>query len=741
VPETPQEPLRVEIADAGGTVVEVPQRIAEALEKLGIRAALVPLEKVVETSADAVILRGDAPGALSVLRSLRDDGARPDTPILLLGTPEGTGPFQEGPGFGAEHVLAKDASAARIAEALRRITHRAEPAPAPGERRVEHTMELSKAGDWRTHTGAAPAPPGPPDEPEQVSEIVPAPELSAVFDSDRDARRRTGSQPDAGRSESAAPGTGSDISSPGTGSVPSTSQLFVVASISDELRKVLYEADRRVFPDRPPIDVSLPRGEEAARDLVPDDFVEVLSLALDEPERADLELTFVGAVAPRGDDPSRRAEAPEARPPETREPAGETPPAEAGPEASAEERPRTSPGTPTSMSRRPPAPESETRSSADPRIAPPRPHLRDDVRRDDARPSQPPLAASERGELTALGGLALLGQLALGKLDVLLQLRVAGKAVLLALSRGELVGASGEGWLELRRRALHRALEASVGAGRATEAARGEPTFAYERASRLADEGALAEALLEARGPFSIEPRAAEPAPRLTQRSLVPTLLELARRIAADRVLAFHVKEPEDVLASRLERLARLSLTRLPALERVLDALEAPRELSWLLRHHTVSGPTTLADLVTAAPDDPGLVGAVFCVAQLGGLAVEVVAAAPSLAHTDLDVRAEQAIIALRERADRADYFEILGLGRDTDGAAVVEAHYRLRGELLAWPLSDLGLARLEPDRTRILAALDEAAEVLSDPRLRGRYARGLAASPRAPGRPGAQPL
>ncbi len=71
----------------------------------------------------------------------------------------------------------------------------------------------------------------------------------------------------------------------------------------------------------------------------------------------------------------------------------------------------------------------------------------------------------------------------------------------------------------------------------------------------------------------------------------------------------------------------------------------------------------------------------------------------------------------------------MLGIARDADGSAVVEAHYRLRTELLAWPLADLGLARLEADRMRILAALDDAADVLADARLRRRYARGLASS------------
>jgi len=730
VPETAPPSLRVEIADAGGTLVGLPARIAEALRAQRIEARVVSLEAIVASTADAVVLRGDAPGALAVLRALRDDGVRPDTPVLLLGTPEGTGPFQEGPGFGAEHVLAKDASPETIAAVLRKITHRELPPEVSKERRVEHTMELAargEAGDWRTHGGEPPRAPTPPassdEPPAQVSEIVPSPELSVVLDSDsREANRRRGSGVGE-RGErhdsvvpSSSPGTGvsqSGLSSPGTGSVPSTSQLFVVASISDELRKILFDADRRVFPERPPIDVSLPRGDEAARELVPDEFVEAFSLALDEPERVDLELTFVGAGAvPRVEEIIRPA--PRAEP--------------ADDQAPAEDRPRTHPGTPTSMSKRPP-PEGETRSAADPQLVPPRPRLRDDV--SSGRPSSPPprvaLAGSERGELAPLGALALIGQLAIGRLDVALALRVEDRPVVLSLARGELVSVSGEGWIELRRRALHRSLASTLGEGRATEASRGEPTFALERASRLAEEGALAEVIARASGSFTLEPRVAEPTPRITRRTLAATVFEVTRQgVSPDRVAAFYLTGPEDPSASRFERLSRLEIARLPALERVLDLVEAPREVVWLLRSQTATSPTTVGNLLAAAPDEPGLVGAVFAVVQLGGLSVEVLAAPASLAHTDLDARAEKAIGSLRERADRADYFEILGISRESDGVAVVDAHYRLRGELMAWPLADLGLARLEPDRMRILSVLDDAAEVLTDPRQRGRYRTGL---------------
>ena len=94
-----------------------------------------------------------------------------------------------------------------------------------------------------------------------------------------------------------------------------------------------------------------------------------------------------------------------------------------------------------------------------------------------------------------------------------------------------------------------------------------------------------------------------------------------------------------------------------------------------------------------------------------------------------LDVQAEQAIRLMRDRADRADYFQILGLARDCEGHAVDEALARLTRELLAWPLADLGLSRLEPDRLRILSTLREAHEVLTETRHRRVYSSALGPS------------
>ncbi len=709
--------LRVEIAAAGEAERAATARLVEALAPFGIDARIVSIDDVVRTRAAALLLFGATPGALSVLRALRDDGVSPATPVLLLGTPEGTGPLKEGPGFGAEHVLSRDASPERIARALSRIVQ----APEPSSRRdepsptapVEHTLELQRrerSSGWHGDEGDE----GPGSRgAAQVSEIHRAVEQSVVIDA---AAAPARGEAEVGSSPGSAPGSQS-----GVGSSPGTSQIFVAARIGDALRELLYAADRRIFADRAPIDVSLPRGEDAARALVPDDFLDALSLTNDEPGRVELELTFVGAspLARSAPPPSWR---PSAAPlGGVEEPEGHE---------DGEERPKTSPGTPTSLSRRPPRPEPaaeplEARGASDaPRAAEPPPPR-------GAPPPRPaPAPSRERGVLAPLEAYLLVGRVALGRLDGVLRLAVEEGPVALSFVAGELVGLSGDGFAALSRRELERALDATVGEGERARALRDEASHALERLRRLAEEAALRAVLSRARGDFSLElgPVAAHlaEARRATRRALAPTLFEHASLLGVEEVLAHWLPGPRSPLDSWLERLARLEVEPTPALERTLELVEAPRELGWLLAASRASEPRTLASLYVEAPDEPGLVGQLFLLSALSALRVTVLEAASSLAHTHLDVRVEEALSGLAARAERADYFGVLGLARDVEAARISEAHRRLRAEVSAWPLSDLGLARLEPERLRILAALDEARDVLEDPRRRRLYAAGL---------------
>ena len=715
------KPLTIEVAEASGTHVEAPPKLARHLTEMGAEARVVSHEALLLSRADAIVLRGDAPGALAVLRSFRDDAERPATPVVMLGTPEGTGPAMEGPGFGADLVLPSDASPRRVLEGLRNVVARSAPLPTD-ERGPERTLELSRVGDWRAPAADRHGAVG------EVSVVIAA-EKSAVFASEaeipgvpREGRRRSVSSQDI----VIPPGTGSSPgSSPGTGA--GTSQLLAFASISDSLRQLLYDGDRRMFPNKPPIDVSIPRGEELANQLIPDEFLEVVPLAFDEPDRNEADLTFVGVGVPRGDEPLRPRVISDA--PRVGANGSVHPPSLPPPPVDEEERiPRTSPGTPTSMSRRPPE-AFETRSKVE------GPEPRPQLGFPGPKSVPPPKSIANAGEIGPLGAIGVVGLLARGRLDATVMLRVDRKPAGLKFLRGELVGTSGEGFRELRRNALHRLLEAQLGKGRAVEAMQGEPTFLTQRASRMADEQALGELLVRAEGIYSvsaIDARNTESSARLTQRAFLPTLFELARtHVKSDAVERFFALGPVDAASTPFLRLSRITLTQEPHLEALLSSVEAPRELGWLLQSETATEATSLGTLLSRAPSEAGLVGAVFTLVQLGGLAARTSEVMPSsLAHTDLDAQAEQAIRLLRERADRADYFQILGLPRDCEGHAVDEALARLTRELLAWPLADLGLSRLEPDRLRILSTLREAHEVLVHARHRAVYAEALSLQP-----------
>ncbi len=733
------KPLTIDVAEASGTHVGAPPKLARQLTEMGAEARVVSHDALLHSQADAIVLCGNAPGALALLRSFRDDAERPATPVVMLGTPEGTGPAIEGPGFGAELILPMDASPRRVLEGLRNVIARQAPLP-PEERGPERTLELSRVGEWRP----AGLPGGKDFVPVREVSVVIAAEKSAVFASDadvpgardggsapRERRRATSSQdlvlsPGTGSSPGSTPG-----SSPGTGAGTGTSQLLSFAPISDALRQLLYEGDRRMFPNKPPIDVSLPRGEEQAMQLIPDEFLEVVPLAFDEPDRNEADLTFVGVGAPRVEEPLRarvHSEAPRPTPQ-----GGLTRPPSLPPPQEEEERiPRTSPGTPTSMSRRPPE-AFETRSRVDgpePKpllglLAPP------SVPPPSVAPSlPPPKSIPNAGEIEPLGAIAVAAMISRGRLDATLMLRIDRKPAGLKFSRGELVGTSGEGLRELRRTTLHRLLEAQLGKGRAVEAVQGEPTFVTQRAARMADEQALGELLVRAEGTYSVSANDSriDAVTRLTQRPFLPTLFELAKtHVKNDAVERFFGLGPALTASTPFLRLSRIALSPEPSLESLLGLVEAPRELGWLLQTETATEPTSLGALLARAPSEAGLVGAIFVLVQLGALSARTTDAMPSsLAHTDLDVQAEQAIRLMRDRADRADYFQILGLARDCEGHAVDEALARLTRELLAWPLADLGLSRLEPDRLRILSTLREAHEVLTETRHRRVYATAL---------------
>lgn len=395
---------RIDLVDPGPDAAA----LAAALRDAGHEVALRALPDVVGTGADVLLLAGDAAGALEALRALRDDGASPDTPVVLLGTPAGTGHRGAGePGFGAEAVLLRPIDPDALVDVVARLL-----SPPSGERsrtmpRRERTMQLESP----EHTGMRASTPrgAHPERTQQLPdtgtdplrgvEQLPSPRRAPAERADEQERApATGSSvrtPAPSETPSPRP---SDAGTPAPLSSSSAGALRARATISDRLRTLLEAADRRAFPGRPPIDLSLPGGDEPAAELVPAELLEHDELALDAIAHDDDpidQFTYVGGAlpgAPPLPDPSPTA-APHA---------GEEPP----PSAAAQQGDRkTSPGTPTSLSRRPPPPGARAPSALPPgapAAGPPpsaRPPTQIEAPREDERwdAAGPPIGATARG--------------------------------------------------------------------------------------------------------------------------------------------------------------------------------------------------------------------------------------------------------------------------------------------------------------------------------------------------------
>lgn len=237
--------MRVLLVDPGSDGL----LLAATLRGAGFEVDLGSLADVAHALCDVLVIAGDAPGSLTALRSLRDDGPRPDTKVVLVGVPSGMALEHEGPSFGADWALARADAAEQLVAAVRRVAMAARGrAPVAGLR--ERTLDLS--GE-RSQVEARVDGTDPPS-----GEIV--------------VQRH---EPDEAESSSA--------------------EVAFDAAISPALHALLEAADRRVFPDLSPLPPGLPRGEAHARDLVPESLVTAPAIDHDEEPVLD-SLTFVGAV-------------------------------------------------------------------------------------------------------------------------------------------------------------------------------------------------------------------------------------------------------------------------------------------------------------------------------------------------------------------------------------------------------------------------------------------------------------
>jgi hypothetical protein len=747
--------VRIDLCDPGP---EGPA-LAAGLRAAGYEVIFRSVAEVPQTSANALLLAGDAEGALTALRTLRDDGRAPDTPVILLGTPPGADHRGEGqPGFGAEAVFLRPVSLPRLLETLARMlggsgapcseassprehtvglgAHGESEGPGRSDVRPERTVQLSEAGFKLPHHvvdagSRAPSSRPPPTTPVQAPPSGP---LSSVI-------------------ESSAASSSGPVRRP-------------IAAISERLSKLLADADRRVFPGHPPIDLSLPGSDEPAAVLVPNDILEPDDPSIDEiPDEDPIDAItyFGGPVMPSL---VGMSELPESR--------GIAEQPSKHDEAIPHE---TSPGTPSSGGRRaanrspgPPVAtggdlRSEVFESPRPRsqpfgdeVSPEEVPLEYGARNDEKVTSQstgvqaarlrPPSTAppattaraqwpeedsvlgrstpdgGRRGVLGAGGALRLLFRIAELRLDARVSITPAdGEPVTVVFSEGEVLAIEGpiaSRAAELLRRrgarlgpaddegAAVRALEHAVRSGAISP-------YARDRALREARERLIAEVVAWPKASFSVvrldHAERPERGLSLFGAPLRAVLLEASR--ALDPGLARSILGVPAVI--------RLG----PRFGELAETGSIPPELALLLQRCEGA---PLDRLIEEAPDEPGLLGLLCGLAAADAIRVHPLPA-PEPSATDRARYARRLIEDASRLATEGDYFTILGVAPDA-GDRDIERTFALRSaQFAALPLDELGLSELESERRLILAALEEAHRVLRVVRWREAYRAALSAA------------
>lgn len=678
--------MRIDVADPGSERLA----IVAALVAAGFDVATAELRDVDKTRADLLVLAADAPDALTMLRRLRDDGRRPDVPVVLLGTPDGAAPIPEGPGFGAELVLSRPIDEVRLVDGVMRLLRERRPERSIVDRVPEHTLELRERetqDDSRDDSsGVSAIRAMEPEEPSSRSERKSSPGLRPSGPP-----QPTGISQIERRSEIpvSVVTTGSGT---GSSSVSSSTADFAQAPISDALRALLVAADRRVFPGLAGIDVSIPAGEASARELVPD---ELFDDASPEAEGEDEGLFTVAPLA------SVLGASVSSAPPRMARPPSE-PPADK----------KTSPGTPLSLGQGFKLP-----NPLPPR-AEPVPALPDDE-------ALGPLDASGARRLLIQPGAMLraLAAIVLGRSSTRAIVASPSLDVELTFCRGELAKIDGP----VARLALTR-----LGRSAADEAS------ARARLAMLVERGELspaAESLAIARGERDVLARVAfleagEAVFHAARDEDLPARLGSTGRVLGQIAMEARSNRAIDGLLAPLGTRGRLEATR--ALGGAAAAFGLSADLARFFESDDAGvGRLELARSARFAPELPAVAA---LLAAAGALSITA-----GREGDAVDPRTvEQLVRDHAARADDADYFTLLGVSEDATDAQIAAAHDGRSTMLHALPLDDLGLGTLAGLRNAALAALDEALEVLGNPSLRAAYASALGGN--SPARPGAAP-
>jgi DNA-binding NarL/FixJ family response regulator len=647
--------------------------IVERLRQEGLDVASIELADVVLTRASLVVMAGDAHGALGALKLLRDDGVCGDVPVVLLGVPDGIEHAGDGPAFGADAIVMRPVAFDALLRCVRRLLdgRESELSHVGPQSRAPARSEQSDEDDSQVFAVRPDANPFAPREPtlqlkgalEPIEEDTP-PRIKSSITSARDRR------------------TPSGTSSGSRAHIEHTPEPILApdqrAELSPWLEELLSVADRRVFPDLPPLSLHFPAADEAPEVLVPPELLEAPALRIDEPVHEDPidAFTYVGGPAVPRQIRDSTPSPPDV--PSPREQRAEPPPL-----------------------RDLPIDREQETALAD--VAP-------EPQRPPERRVDPSHGVLERGGLARL-----LAQTALAGSDALIEVHGTIEARL-GFSAGVLVELEGDvarGALgALRRRG--RATEAPADEAGALEALsrrveRGELSrFERDRLLREAREDLLVRLLAAERTSYSV--RALERRAQIPGAArFFPLLVEASRR-------AFRDADVRALLGNR-----GLALGRDRA-----AALAAAGLRSELVELFLAMEGRTLVEILAAAPTEPGLAGVVY--ALVVGEALVLGDPAAAEASSPEAGRSARALLeAASALAEDGDYFAILGLAHGAGDADVARAREARRDELEAIPLGLLGLSSLADAREDAIEAIDEAARVLMDGRLREAYAASLA--------------
>lgn len=647
-------------------------RLAAGLTEAGFDVTLRGIADLLadESSAQLLIVSGDGLGVVDFLRRRTQRGGLAQ-PTFIIGSPDGL-PIAGG--------MARDLGCTRYF-----------PRPLSVPRLVERVQEL------RERLGA----------PEKVSEIreptvrLRDESVSGVSGPDESTVTGLKAELTGMRSRaSAALGTESGVFSEAPGDVE--------PAISVRLLEMLRQADNRIFPGQPAVDLYFAAGDETARDLVSPILLEDISLPIETVEDEFSGFTMLGA-----DSVISSSAASEVL---------ELPSAPVR-------------GTLGGLFRENTVTEgaSGSRSVVGPKGLGELRRVGQQWEEPQERQSSPTIDALElgepsadglgrRGEIADAGVLRLLWIIVRRKLDVRVTLEL-GEGIRLALTMrgGRLTRVSGPVATRvfdgLRRDGLassvpadeaqaQRLLEERVAEGRLSR-------FEYHRRRALARQYVLHEAVASRGGTFLIRPlseqEAGEPIwATLVRGGLAAVLVEGARqRLDVSRVRRLLSKE-EGVMVLGPEAPARF-----------LEAAVEPEVVALLMDYEGA----TLDAILTAGPAHLGIPGLLF--ALVGITAVNFRAGAPKEILGAMEpVELRRAIKRLHDIALTQDYFRVLNLSPEASSREVHAAYSSRVGHvkrLVVGPGTPLAAQQEE-----VLAVMADALRVLRVPHLRDAYRQAL---------------